>query len=108
MNIIFAGYSKKMLAPKGDKIKVLISTIIMDVITKSYHTMVGTYKATLHQHLSEVTTFKINKRHSFSINSVTIFIHQAYNNKDLLATTVMMIKTLAPFFSKTSTILFSE
>jgi hypothetical protein len=55
-------------------IKVLISTIIMDANTKSYHTTVCTYKATLHQHLSEVTMFKINKRHSFLINSVTLFI----------------------------------
>jgi hypothetical protein len=35
----------------------------MDAITKPYHTAVCTYKATLHQHLSEVTMFKINKRH---------------------------------------------
>ena len=56
---------------------------------------------------SEVTLFKINKRHSFLINFVTLFIHQVYNNKDLLATTVMMIKTLALFFSNTSTVLFS-
>ena len=80
----------------------------MDVITKQYNTAVYTYKATLHQHLSEVTTFKINKRHSFSINSITLFIHQAYNNKDLLAITVMMTKTLALFFSTTSAVLFSE
>ena len=66
-----------------------------------------TYKATPHQHHSEVTLFKINKRHSFSINSVTLFIHQAYNNKDLLATTVMMTKTLALFFSY-SAVLFSK
>ena len=46
-------------------IKVLISTITMDVITKLYHTVVCTYKATPHQHHSEVTVFKINKRHSF-------------------------------------------
>ena len=80
----------------------------MDTITKMYHTAVCTYKATLHQHLSEVTTFKINKRHSFLINSVTLFIHQVYNNKDLSTTTVMMIKTLALFFSNTSIVLFSE
>ena len=80
----------------------------MDAITKPYHTAVCTYKATLHQHLSEVTTFKINKRHSFSINSVTLFIHQAYNNKDLSTTTVMMTKTLAIFFSTTLAVLFSE
>ena len=96
-----------MLISDGDRIKVLISTITMDVITKQYNTTVGTYKATLYQHLSEVTVFKINKRHSFLINSVTLFIHQVYNNKDLLATTVMMIKTLALFFSNTSTVLFS-
>ena len=71
-----------MLISDGHRIKVLISTITMDAITKPYHMAVCTYKATLHQHLSEVTTFKINKRHSFSINSVTLFIHQAYNNKD--------------------------
>ena len=63
--------------------------------------VVCTYKATLHQHLSKVTAFKINKRHSFLINSVILFIHQAYNNKDLSATTVMMIKTLALLFSST-------
>jgi hypothetical protein len=51
----------------------------MDVITKPYH-------------LSEVTTFKISKRHSILINSVTLFIHQAYNNRDLSATIVMMTK----------------
>ena len=55
-----------------------------------------------------LTVFKINKRHSFFINSVTLFIHQAYNNKDLLAITVMMTKTLALFFSTTSAVLFSE
>ena len=80
----------------------------MDVITKPYHIAVCTYKATPHQHHSEVTVFKINKRHSFLINSVTLFIHQDYNNKDLSATTVMMIKTLALFFSTTSTVLFSK
>ena len=80
----------------------------MDAITKAYHTTVCTYKATPHQHHSEVTVFKINKRHSFSINSVTLFIHQVYNNKDLLATIVMMTKTLALFFSTSSAILFSE
>jgi hypothetical protein len=74
----------------------------MDTITKPYHTAVCTYKATLHQHHSEVTVFKINKRHYFSINSVTLFIHLAYNNKDLSATTVMMTKTLALFFSTIS------
>ena len=80
----------------------------MDDITKSYHTVVCTYKATPHQHHNEVTVFKINKRHFFSINSVTLFIHQAYNNKDLSATTVMMTKTLALFFSTTSAVLFSK
>ena len=66
------------------------------------------YKATPHQHHSEVTVFKITKRHSFLINSVTLFIHQAYNNKDLSATTDMMTKTLALFFSTTLVVLFSE
>ena len=66
------------------------------------------YKATPHQHHSEVTVFKINKRYCFSINSVTLFIHQAYNNKDLSSTIVMMTKTLAMFFSTTLAILFSE
>ena len=80
----------------------------MDVIIKPYHMAICTYKATLHQHLSEVTTFKINKRHSFFINSVILFIHQAYNNKDLSATTVMMTKALALFFSNTLVVLFSE
>ena len=80
----------------------------MDVITKPHHTAVCTYKPTPHQHHSDVTIFKINKRHSFLINSVTLFIHQDYNNKDLSATTVMMTKTLALFFSTTSAILFSE
>ena len=80
----------------------------MDAITKQYNTTVGTYKATLYQHLSEVTVFKINKRHSFFINSVALFIHQAYNNKDLSATTVMMTKTLVLFFSNTLAVLFSE
>jgi hypothetical protein len=80
----------------------------MDAITKPYHAAVCTYKATLHQHLSEVTMFKISKRHSFLINSIILFIHQAYNNKDLSATTVMMTKTLALFFSTTSAVLFSE
>ena len=80
----------------------------MDVITKSYHTVVCTYKPTPHQHHSEVTVFKINKRHSFLINSVALFIHQAYNNKGLSATTVMMTKTLALFFSTTLEVLFSE
>ena len=89
-------------------IKVLISTITMDAITKAYHTTVCTYKATPHQHHSEVTVFKINKRHSFSINYVTLFIHQAYNNKDLSSTTAMMSKILALFFSTTSAVLFSK
>ena len=80
----------------------------MDVITKPYHMAVCTYKATPHQHHNEVTVFKINKRHSFSINSITLFIHQAYNNKDLLATIVMMTKTLALFFSTILAVLFSE
>ena len=80
----------------------------MDAIIKPYHTTVCTYKATPHQHHSEVTVFKINKRHSFSINSVTLFIHQAYNNKDISTTTVMMAKTLALFFSTTSVVLFSK
>ena len=80
----------------------------MDAITKPYHTTVCTYKPTPHQHHSDVTIFKINKRHSFLIDSVTLFIHQAYNNKDLSATIVMMIKTLALFFSNTSVVLFSE
>ena len=68
----------------------------MDVIIEPYHTAVCTYKATLHQHLSEVPAFKINKRYSFLINSVTLFSHQAYNNKDLstTTTTVMITKTL--------------
>ena len=70
--------------------------------------VVCTYKATLYQHLSEVTTFKINKRYSFLIISDTLFIHQAYNNKDLSATTVMMTKTLALFFTTTLAVLFSE
>jgi hypothetical protein len=65
---------------------------------------VCTYKVAPHQHHSEVIVFKINKRHSFSINSVTLFIHQAYNNKDLSATTIMMTKTRpcssAVFFSE--------
>jgi hypothetical protein len=73
----------------------------MDAITKPHHTVVYTYKPTPHQHHGEVTVFKINKRHSFLINSVTLFIHQAYNNKDLSTTTVMMTKTLALFFSTT-------
>ena len=34
----------------------------------------------------------------FLINSITLFIHQAYNNKDLSATTVIMTKTLVLFF----------
>jgi hypothetical protein len=68
--------------------KVLISTITMNTITKPYHIAVCT--VTLHQHLSEVTMFKINKRHSFSINFVILLIHQVYNNKDLSATIVMM------------------
>ena len=80
----------------------------MDAITKPYHTAVFKYKATPHQHHSEVTVFKINKRHCFSINSITLFIHQAYNNKDLSATIVMMTKTLALFFNTTSAVLFSE
>jgi hypothetical protein len=80
----------------------------MDVITKSYHMVVRTYKAAPHQHHSEVTVFKINKRYSFFINSVTLFIHQVYNNKDLSSTTVMMTKTLILFFSTTSAVLFSE
>ena len=80
----------------------------MDTITKPYHTVFCTYKATPHQHHSEVTVFKINKRHSFLINSVALFIHQAYNNKGLSATTVMMTKTLALFFSTTSVLLFSK
>jgi uncharacterized membrane protein YobD (UPF0266 family) len=42
------------------------------------------------------------------MNFVTLFIHQAYNNKDLSATTVMMTKTLALFFSTTSEVLFKE
>jgi hypothetical protein len=70
---------------------------------------VCTYKPTPHQHRSEVTVIKINKRHSFSINSVTLFIHQAYNNKDLSTTAVMMTKTLVLFFSTTQAVLlFSE
>jgi len=89
-------------------IKVLISTITIDVITKLHHMAVCTYKPTPHQHHSEVTVLKINKRHSFSINSVTLFIHQAYNNKDLSATIVMMTKTLSLFFSTTSAVLFSK
>ena len=80
----------------------------MDTITKSYHTVVCTYKATPHQHHGEVIVFKINKRHSFSINSITLFIHQVYNNKDLSATIVIMTKTLALFFSTTSVVLFNE
>ena len=68
----------------------------------------STYKETLHQLLSEVTTFKIKKRHSFLINFVTLFIHQVYNNKDLSATIVIMTKTLALFFSTNSVVLFSE
>ena len=80
----------------------------MDAITKPYHTTVCTYKPTPHQHHSAVTVFKINKRHSFSINSVALFIHQAYNNKDLSATIVMMTKTLVMFFSTTLAVLFSE
>ena len=80
----------------------------MDAITKPHHTAVCTYKPTPHQHHSEVSVFKINKRNSFLINSVTLFIHQAYNNKDLSATIVMMTKTLVMFFSTTSAVLFSE
>jgi len=80
----------------------------MDAITKLYHMAVCTYKSTIQQHHSEVTVFKIKKRHSFAINSVTLFIHQAYNNKDLSATIVMMTKTLALFFSTTLAVLFSE
>jgi hypothetical protein len=70
--------------------------------------MVCTYKATLHQHLSEVIAFKIKKSHFSSVNSIALFIHQAYNNKDLSATIVMMTKTLALFFSNTLAVLFSE
>ena len=73
----------------------------MDAITKPHHMAFCTCKPTPHPHHSEVTVFKINKRHSFSINSVTLFIHQPYNNKDLSATTIMMTKTLALFFSST-------
>jgi hypothetical protein len=50
-----------------------------------------------------------NQQETFlSMNSVTFFIHQAYNNKDLSATTVMMTKTLALFFSTTLEVLFKE
>ena len=80
----------------------------MDTITKLYHTAVCTYKPTPHQHHSDVTIFKINKRHSFLIDSVTLFIHQAYNNKDLSTTTVMLTKPLVLFFSTASAVLFSK
>jgi hypothetical protein len=53
------------IADAGMVVSVLIFTITMDAIIKPYHMTVCTYKATPHQHHSEVTVFKINKRHSF-------------------------------------------
>jgi hypothetical protein len=49
-----------------------------------------------------------NQQKIFFINSITLFIHQVYSNKDLSATTVMMTKTLALFFRSTLAVLFSE
>jgi hypothetical protein len=89
-------------------IKVLISTITMDAITKPYHIAVCTYRATPPP-TSQWGNRVQNQQKTFFFDWLCYtFIHQAYNNKDLSATTVMITKSLALFFSTTSVVLFSE